>query len=366
MSHSGSNGEKQVYLEDLNREILYKSALFTDRSVSTVFFGGGTPSLMTPNQISALMDTLRRSFCVTADAEITCECNPGTLTKEKLTAFSECGINRLSIGLQSADDRELQMLGRIHRYEDFVRNYALARELGFNNINIDLMSALPGQSVSSYKNTLNRVLALKPEHISAYSLIIEDGTPFFEQLPASLPSEDDERAMYHLTKTMLDDQCYERYEISNYAIPGFECRHNTVYWTRGDYLGLGLGSASLIDNIRFTNTSDFPEYHKLWRNTETYGQTIPQSDSLLYGTKQIETLDRKAQMEEMMFLGLRLTRGVDLHTFEETFAVPIEQIYGDTIRKHIEEKTLIYEHGHLRLTDLGMDVANYVMSDFIL
>ena len=252
--------------------------------VDTIFIGGGTPSVVDPHWILRLMEQVRSSFVVAKNAEITMEANPGTLTADKLGLYRQAGINRLSIGLQSTDDGELVRLGRIHTYAEFLHNYRLAREAGFTNINIDLMSALPGQTVKSYEETLHRVIALEPEHISAYSLIIEEGTPFGERYGQGeereddhtdesdygadrqcrdlwkLPTEEEDRQMYHLTKDILAEAGYYRYEISNYARDGYACRHNVGYWTGVPYLGLGLGAASYYKGQRFSNTRNMGEY----------------------------------------------------------------------------------------------------------
>lgn len=361
LSGPGTPEAMTSYINDLKNEIIFRGQFFNNHTVVSIFFGGGTPSLLSAIQMTEIMTCIRSVFHIAANAEITCECNPGTLSEDKLRGFLDAGINRLSIGLQSTNDQELQMLGRIHRYEQFEHNYQLARTCGFKNINVDLMSALPGQSVTSYEMSLKKVLALHPEHISAYSLIIEDGTPFADALPAPLPSEDDERLMYHITKTMLAAHGYARYEISNYARPGFECQHNIVYWTRKNYLGLGLGSSSLINEQRFSNPTDMQAYHQLW---------VSDIDALRYcctfGTEQYELLDTQAQMEEFMFLGLRLTNGISPKTFEDYFHVPITTIYGAVIDKHLRDGTLVLSDDRLYLTERGMDVANYVMSDFIL
>lgn len=360
------------YLYALQCEMDSRSAIFKNREIHSVFIGGGTPSLLQPSQIILLMHRIRQCFELSDNAEITMECNPGTLNKKKLAAMKEAGINRLSIGLQSTQADELQALGRIHTYETFLESYQMARDFGFDNINIDLMSALPGQSLASYRETLERVLALKPEHISAYSLIIEEGTPFFDlyntdghtlvagALP--LPDEDTEREMYELTKQLLHEQGYERYEISNYAKAGYACRHNIAYWTGGDYLGLGLGASSMIGNARFTNVSELDIYKAIWSEPHDL------DEELLYikGSDSIEYLTKEAQMEEFMFLGLRMTEGIDIKNFAKTFGQELSEIYSDVIDKHVKDGTLIIEGNALKFSTKGLDVANYVMSDFIL
>ena len=245
-------------------EIIYEKQ--EDRNtgrISTIFVGGGTPSVLAPEQIRRLFFCLRQNFSISPDAEISMEANPGTLTREKLAACMEAGVNRLSIGLQSSDDALLKVLGRIHTWEQFLDNYREARKTGFQNINIDLMSSLPGQTLSGYLKTLEQVTELRPEHISSYSLILEEGTPFFdsEDIRRRLPDEAVDREMYERTKELLHERGYERYEISNYAKEGFACRHNIGYWDGVPYLGLGLGASSYYDNARFSNEISMKKKH---------------------------------------------------------------------------------------------------------
>ncbi len=236
--------DMESYVNLLRHEITLEAVKYKEHQVISVFWGGGTPSLLTAKAVDSVMGTLARCYHVAEDAEVTIEANPGTVTSEKMRGYITAGMNRISIGLQSADDRELKRIGRIHDYRTFLETYRLAREAGFRNINIDLMAALPGQSVASYRETLRRVTALLPEHISAYSLILEEGTPLYERRgDYCFPTEEEDREMYLLTDACLSDCGYHRYEISNYAREGYECRHNKVYWQRGDYAGFGLGAA---------------------------------------------------------------------------------------------------------------------------
>lgn len=352
---------QQEYVRNLLLEIEQKGVRCTDYEVTTIFFGGGTPSILKAGWIADILNAIHRNFKVRKDAEITIECNPGTLTFEKLSIYKSAGINRISVGLQSASDAELRELGRIHTYEDFLKSYDLIRKKGFSNVNIDLMAALPGQTLKSYEQTLRRVLALKPEHISAYSLIIEEGTPFYEKYeadellrekgekPQMLPSEETERLMYERTKELLLAHGYERYEISNYARRGYACRHNIGYWRRENYLGFGLGSASLLENERFHNTTDVTDYLG--------------GDYLAY---EQEKLDKKSQMEEFMFLGLRMTDGISTECFRQTFGLTVELVYGPVLEQQIADQLLRKEDGRIFLTERGLDVSNYVMAQFLL
>ena len=266
---------QEQYVEALCREIQETSPEYREYQVVSVFIGGGTPSVLLPEQTIRIMETLKSCFTLTDTCEISMEMNPGTVTPEKMNAYRACGINRISIGLQSANDGELKALGRIHTCADFLKAYEMAVEAGFTNINVDLMSAIPEQTLESYQETLQKVLALQPQpvHISAYSLIVEEGTPFYEQ-ELNLPDEDTERRMYEITDDILRKAGYHRYEISNYAKAGKECVHNKVYWQRGNYLGLGIGSASLIQNVRFHNVTDISSYVNLILGENSIGNEI--------------------------------------------------------------------------------------------
>ena len=376
------------YIKKLQEEVAYYGAQYGEYQVSSIFFGGGTPTILEGYQLAAILETVKEHFNITTDAEITVECNPGTLTAGKAEKLVQAGFNRLSMGLQSADDRELQLLGRIHNFAQFLESYDLARKAGFRNINVDLMSALPGQTLKSWQDTLQKVTALRPEHISAYSLIIEEGTPFYERFaederireegghPRLLPEEDVERQMYELTETFLHTKGYERYEISNYAKPGYECRHNCGYWTRKDYLGLGLGASSLVEHQRFQNTSDLKTYLEQEYSPQCEGQHEHIAETILLqeetGLTQtghhihIETLDKKSEMEEFMFLGLRLMAGISRQQFEKKFQVTLNSVYGEVLRKLKGEQLIEEVAGYVRLTEHGIDVSNYVLAEFLL
>lgn len=297
-----------------------------------------------------IMEQIKESFRLSEDAECSMECNPGTATADTLRAYRSAGINRLSIGLQSACDRELQRLGRIHNLKQFEDCFRWARQAGFTNINVDLMSALPGQTRESYEKTLRFVAEHNPEHISAYSLILEEGTPLYEENPV-LPDEDTDRLMYEDTKRILREYGYHRYEISNYAKEGRECRHNCKYWTRGEYLGMGLGASSQMKHARFQNVTDLTSY------MEAADPTLAESRS---------NLSPKDEIEEFMFLGLRLTAGISEENFRQSFGTSLDAIYGTVLKRLTEEKLLVREKGTLRLTDYGTDISNYVLAQFLL
>lgn len=277
----------------------------TGDKITSIFFGGGTPSVLPDGCIADILMAVRDCFDIEDDAEITMECNPGTVNESRLSEYRAAGVNRLSFGLQSADNNELKMLGRIHTFEQFVESFRLARKAGFNNINVDLMSAIPGQTEATLENTFDKVMALQPEHISVYSLILEDGTYLADNIDKfpPVPDEDEDRRMYHMTKERLHSAGYERYEISNYSRKGFECRHNLLYWNRGEYYGFGCSAAGFIGNERYSDIRDVKKYIELNGDIEKLHENI-------------ENLTKEDAIEEFMFLGLRKMAGVDVMDFQ--------------------------------------------------
>lgn len=409
---SSPSDEKGIgsYFEALYKEIRSYKDRVGNYTVSSVFIGGGTPSCVDSAYIVATLKELQNVFEFTTEVvpEITIEVNPGTIEissssgkvdvssdnkalnlgkikpisshKNKLIDYKSAGINRLSFGLQSTHDHELRLLGRIHSYSQFKENYALAREVGFNNINIDLMSALPGQSVKSWEETLVKIAELKPEHISAYSLIIEEGTPFYKAYGPEgrernkLPSEENDRLIYSRTKEILLSYGYKRYEISNYAKEGFECRHNMAYWEGVSYLGLGLGSSSLIENTRFNNTDSLDKYltlindeHKNIMST-THNKTAKNEIlSDFNGIRNnIISLTKNQLIEEFMYLGLRKTEGVSKSNFMNLFGISLDDIYNKQLNILSKEGLITNENDLIRLTDYGIDVSNRVLVEFLL
>lgn len=348
------------YVDALVCEIESYQQLAKEYLVNTIFIGGGTPSFMSAEHISRILEAVYDTFTLKAslkDIEITIEINPGTVNRQKFIQYKKAGINRLSMGLQSTDNDELKLLGRIHTYEDFLKNYEAAREAGFQNINLDLISALPGQSLKSWQQTLEKAAALKPEHISAYSLILEEGTPFYSRYKEEDQDEELDRLIYKETKHFLQKQGYLHYEVSNYAKPGYEAKHNITYWTRGEYLGLGLGASSLMKEERFTKESDLTAYIAAFKNGSLPIENLK---------KEIEQLSDMKQMEEFMFLGLRLCKGIKKSDFFHKFLKSVEDIY-DVILKKSELEGLIVSNGdRIYLTDKGMDLSNLVMSRFLL
>ena len=359
-SASGTPKEQADYVSAMIQEIQSYQELSGEYEVQTIFLGGGTPSLLTPEQIEKIFTTIYHIFSVNENAEITMEMNPGTVDIEKLRAMKAAGVNRLSIGLQSAQNEELKMLGRIHTYEEFLETWKLTEQAGFKNRNIDLMSALPGQTIESYEDTLSKVLALEPEHISAYSLILEEGTVFYDWYEKGkldrgawkLPSEEEEYAMGELTIQRLAEAGMHRYEISNYAKSGKECRHNLGYWDRVEYLGIGAGSSSLIKGERFDHIRDRKAYIEKIRNGE----------SILIDR---EILSVESQMEEFMYLGLRKIEGVSRADFQNYFGKNVDDVYGEILDKLEEEQLLEFSGDRIRLTHRGMDVSNCVLAEFL-
>lgn len=360
LSFRADDAEKKSYVGQLIEEIKAQGQNYTEYQICSIYIGGGTPTVLKGIWILDIVNTVRENFMVETDAEITIECNPGTLTTSKIMHIKRAGINRISFGLQSTIEDELIELGRIHSYKDFLESYQLAREYGFTNINVDIMSGLPLQTMNSYKTTLKRVCSLKPEHISAYSLIIEPDTLFYDKFSTEegkmlLPSENLDRDMYAVTKSLLHDYGYERYEISNYAKPGRECRHNMGYWTGVPYLGFGVGASGYVMNRRFHVEADYKKY----MNIKMHKDITP-----LYSG--LEELDIKANMEEFMFLGLRLTKGVSRHNFNERFGVDMFEVFDKPIKRNTILKLLEYKAPYLKLTEKGLDLSNMVMSDFLL
>lgn len=398
--------ERASYLEALIEEISYSlrgdDDLWDNYEVGTIFFGGGTPSTLTGGQINKIMSALKERFVICEDAEITMECNPGTVTEENMSEYIKAGINRLSIGLQSANDEELKRLGRIHNFKEFDETIKIARKLGLHNINVDIMSALPGQSLESYEETLKTVLSYKPEHISSYSLIIEEGTPFFKRFGDSaydmvdefdtgddnsvsyvmglpdLPDEDTERQMYYKTDELLSNNGYHRYEISNYSLENMECRHNSGYWTGVDYLGFGLGAASYYKGVRYNNTTDMIDYiqkcHKLTQEKNPNPYFDEEDDKFDYlgqlseegFHEAIHPLTQNEKIEEYMFLGLRMMKGISKQQFYVNFGRKIEDVFGEVLDKLLLHKLIIIDGDVIALTNLGIDVSNQVLANFLL
>ncbi len=371
LSAPATNDVKIKYIEALKKEIelVGLNNKEKDIEVNSIFFGGGTPSCIDPELIQSVLDTVKNNFRVNEFAEITIECNPGTLSEDKAYSYRNAGINRISFGLQSCDDKELKMLGRIHDFDDFRDSFRMARNYGFNNINVDLMTGLPGQTKESLLKTLKTALAFKPEHISAYGLILEEGTVLFDRINEypPIPSEELDRQMYDITRKSFTKSGYVQYEISNYAKPGYECIHNLKYWNREEYLGFGIGAASFIDEKRYSNITDINSYIDITSKLmdEVMDNKLINIDlSSLYAS--FEKLDINDAKEEFMFLGLRKIQGISILDYKEKFNQEIYEQYSKEIEDNINKGLLILENNRLKLTAKGIDISNTVMSDFII
>ena len=367
LSFPADEDTQRQYVKALCKEIFYYGAHCRDYVVSTVYIGGGTPSWLWESDMAEIMDAVHKNFALLPDAEVSVECNPGTVTAQKFAVYRQSGINRISLGLQSAQNVELKMLGRIHTWEQFLKTYELARAGGFSNINVDLMSSLPGQHMESY----------------ADSLLIEKGTPFYDlykfdavkqragMVTDALPTEDEVYEMTQLTGQMLKENGYVHYEVSNFAQPGYACRHNIGYWTRVNYLGLGLGASSLMENIRYTNTRDLYTYLEqveviregIWENKYDDGTVEQLPATNLHASA--ESVGKYAQMEEFMYLGLRMIDGVSRDDFMHRFGMPIEAVYQEVLNHLQEEGLLERRAGRIYLTPRGQDVSNYALSQFL-
>jgi oxygen-independent coproporphyrinogen-3 oxidase len=348
------------YVDSLLEEMrLYREDMNIPFSVETLYFGGGTPSLMNPLQVGKVIERAAGLFALARDAEITIEANPGTLTGEKLAGYGSCGINRLSLGVQSFNDSMLKSLGRVHTAAQAVDSFRAARECGLENIGIDLINSLPGQTTAMWEEDLFSAVALGPEHISVYGLTIEEGTPFAAMekngaLP--LPDEEESVAMFEVTARILRESGYEHYEISNYARPGCRSRHNRVYWRRGNYLGFGCGAHSFLKEpefgIRWRNPDDIEEYMRTVRDGRPPG-------------KEKHRIGRRDAMAEKLFLGLRMFDGVDLEHFREEFGAGFEEIYSEPCSALFEGGMLEIRGGRLRIPERSILVSNRIFEKFL-
>lgn len=352
LSYDNQKGQMGSYVERLIGEIYEKRNYFINKAIRTVYFGGGTPSLLPPKAIAQIVGALKDLGNMDLVEEMTLEANPGTLTQAKVAGYLAAGINRVSMGLQSACDEELRAIGRIHSYEDFLESYRLLRENGCKNINIDLMTGLPGQTVQSFREGLFKVLALNPEHLSCYGLTLEEGTPLYAMVEEGRVSLDDglERDMHEVLLEETRKAGYEHYEISNFAKPGFQSRHNNIYWEMGDYLGLGLGASSFIEGRRFKNTEIFDLY----------------MDKDVLVEEETEVLDQRSWKEEWMFLGLRKMAGVSRRKYKDFFGNTMDEDYGEVISQLVMEGLLAADEAGIRLTKKGLTFANSVFRRFLL
>ncbi len=346
---------RKAYIEALNKEIISLREKHNNLEINTIFIGGGTPSVLEADELECLLKEVAK-LNMAKDIEYSMECNPGNLTEEKLEVMKKYGVNRISMGLQAKQDNLLKGLGRIHNYKTFKENFLLAKKVGFNNINVDLMFGLPNQRLNEWEETLREIISLEPAHISAYSLIIEEGTAFYnlyENDKLKLPTEEDERKMYHLTKKILEENGFNQYEISNYAKEGKECRHNLAYWNMDNWIGVGSAAASYINGKRIKNIS----------SVEGYINSINEKREAV---EEIINNSKNDNMEEFMFMGLRKINGIDENEFKNRFSMNINDVYGEILNKYIDEGLLIRESGRIFLSEKGIEISNIIMADFLL
>ena len=347
--------KKRKYLKALQKEMEFYKEEVVGKNIETIFIGGGTPSILNENEIKFLFDEIKKNFNIKKDAEITMECNPGTLTLEKLKVMKDCGVNRLSIGLQAVQNQHLNYIGRIHTYEEFEKNYKQAKEVGFENINIDLMYALPNQSREDWMESLEKVVKLNPTHISAYSLILEEGTELFnmyERKEFKLLDEDTDIEMYKYTINYLKSNGYDQYEISNYAKKGYECKHNILYWKCKNYVGLGASASGFLNKTRYNNVCGLDEYEEI----------------IYSGKKPLEweeKLSIKDEIEESIFLGLRMNEGIKFEDFLEKYNFNFKEEYKNEINKLKNMELIQVNDEFMALTQKGREISNSVFVEFI-
>lgn len=326
--------------------------------VKTIYIGGGTPSILPPKYISDILRTVKENYTIdNENLEVTIEVNPGTVDEEKLMEYKKCGVNRLSIGLQATQNRVLNVLGRIHTYNDFLVTYNSARKIGFDNINVDLMLGIPGQSLEDVQESVEKIIKLSPEHISTYSLIIEEGTPFYKKLEKNeinLPGEEIERKMYWLVKRKLEDAGYVHYEISNFAKRGYESKHNLACWNQEEYVGVGAAAHSYTNNVRYSNICEIEEYINNYENDM-------ETNNFEFHEKQ--TKDSK--MKEFMMLGLRKINGIKIQDFKNKFGENPIYLYRKELDKLVNENLLEIDGDVIKLTEKGLDLANLVWEEFV-
>jgi len=353
ISYSNKDSKIEEYVDAVKKEIELQKI---KSKITTVYIGGGTPSYIESKYIKEIIEKLREKD-VSENAEITIEVNPGTVTLEKLKDYKECGINRLSIGLQAIQDELLKQIGRIHNYEQFLETYKMAREVGFTNINVDLMLGLPNQRIKDLKESLDNIIELQPEHISVYSLIVEDGTPIankIEKGELELPEEELERNMYWYVKNTLELNGYRHYEISNFAKEGYESQHNMNCWKQKEYVGIGAAAHSYRDITRYSNTQSLGEYI---RNVQK--ENLERNRIIHEIQKEDDT------KKEYMLLGLRQIDGIKISKFKERFGDNPIYLFRNELKKLVEEELINIDDDNIRLTNKGIDLANLVWAEFV-
>ncbi len=369
-SYAGQEALIDEYIKWLNYEIElvgksnqadYENGLDKLAVVNTIYIGGGTPSFIEEKHIKEILDAIKKNYVFPINleekVEVTIEVNPGTVNEEKLKTYKASGINRLSIGLQETHNEILKNIGRIHTYQDFLETYQTARKIGFDNINVDLMLALPGQSIENLSESVDRIIKLNPEHISVYSLIIEEGTPFYKKYmnnELKLPEDEIERKMYWLVKNKLEEAGYKHYEISNFAKPGYESKHNLACWNQEEYIGLGVSAHSYTNNLRYSNIDNIPNYIQNLKSGKDYLNLVVH-----------EKQSKESKMKEFIMLGLRKIGGVYIQNFKEKFGENPIYLYRKELEKLVQEELLEIDGDVIRLTNKGLDLANLVWEEFV-
>lgn len=359
ISYANKEEKIQEYICALKKEISLEAKKYNkeENEITTIYIGGGTPSFINGKYIEELVNEIKENYLIKDEAEITIELNPGTITKEKLELYKKIGINRISIGLQSTNNNLLKQIGRIHTYEEFLDSYNLIRKVGFENVNVDLMLGLPGQTMNDLQESLNKVIELSPEHISVYSLIVEEGTILEKMLNENkikLPQEELERKMYWETKKMLEKNEYIHYEISNFAKKGYESKHNCNCWNQKQYLGFGVAAHSYINNKRYCNTNSISEYIKnLKENNIENNRTV------------CEIQNKEDEMKEYMLLSLRKIEGVDIQEFKNKFVENPIYLFRKELEKLVKEDLIEIDLNNIKLTNKGLDLANLVWEEFV-
>lgn len=355
ISFSGQTNRVEEYIDRLIIELsIYKGNL-QDYRIKTIFIGGGTPSAIDAKYIYKVLDYIYKNFTIAKDMEISMELNPGTIELDKLNIYKEAGINRISVGLQTFNNNILKRLGRIHSAEDFLHTYNMLNSAGFENINVDLMFNLPNQTISGGMKDIETLVSLGVKHISYYSLIIEHGTlmdQWYQDNQLQLLDEDSERKLYHSVRDYLKENGYSHYEISNFSMKDYECKHNMVYWKIKPYIGVGLSSHSYLNNKRFWNTNSLNDYVEDLKKGK-----LPIIED--------ELISKKIEMAEVCIFGLRLVEGIDKREFKDRFGIEVKVLYKDSIEKHKNNGLLYEDNNYLKLTDRGLDLANIVEVDFL-
>jgi oxygen-independent coproporphyrinogen III oxidase len=354
-SYPGKENLIPEYFDAVKKELMYFYQTSGGREIDTIFIGGGTPSYVDSSYIFELAEFMMNYLKVPSDAEFSIETNPGTLSRGKLLEYRLAGINRISLGLQAMQDNILKYLGRIHTAEEFFRSLELVKDAGFKNINVDLIFGIPGQTAKDWTETLQKIIEMGLQHISCYSLKIEEGTPLNKLIGEGIskPIDDEiDREMYYNAIETLSKHGYEHYEISNFALPGYECKHNKLYWTEKEYAGFGAGAHSFLNGCRSSNTNDIREYCRMVN--ETGNATVESSH-----------IDRDEEMSEYMLLGLRLIKGVSFSEFRSKYEKDIHEVFGDKINSLVSRGLVQINDDNIRLTSLGLDFANQVFMEFV-